>query len=76
MPADDGKLFAFGLNQDGQLGLGHTETTFDQVTAWSEGTAVQLAAGVAHTVALTGIPPICLFWFSFSNHQQVGPNNW
>ena len=53
-PADDGKLFAFGLNQDGQLGLGHTETTFDEVTEWPGGRAVQLGAGVGHTVALTG----------------------
>ncbi|XP_043216160.1 X-linked retinitis pigmentosa GTPase regulator-like [Amphibalanus amphitrite] len=50
---EDGKLFAFGLNQDGQLGLGHTEMTFDQVTQWNGGTAEQIDAGVAHTVVLT-----------------------
>ncbi|XP_037082015.1 X-linked retinitis pigmentosa GTPase regulator-like [Pollicipes pollicipes] len=50
--AGDGKLFAFGLNQDGQLGLGHTESTLEEVTAWS-GLPAQLGAGVAHTVALT-----------------------
>ena len=51
-----GRVFAFGNNASGQLGLGDKETRYlpEAVTALDSLTIVQMAAGKEHSLFLTG----------------------
>ena len=54
--AEDGKLFTFGRNQNGQLGLGDTEDRLKPTpvaSLWADGVRVMKAAGGAEHSAIT-----------------------
>ena len=51
-----GQLFAWGLNNHGQLGIGHKENTATPTRVWwreEEQTVIQVEGGEHHTIALT-----------------------
>ncbi|EQC40927.1 hypothetical protein SDRG_01992 [Saprolegnia diclina VS20] len=70
-----GKLYAFGRNDFGQLGLGHKQNMYRPtlVATLSEFTIVDVACGCYHTLALrdNGV----VYPFGRNNHGQLGTDN-
>ncbi|OQR94090.1 RCC1 and BTB domain-containing protein [Thraustotheca clavata] len=70
-----GKVYTFGRNDFGQLGLGHKYNVYKPtlVSALNDFTIVDIACGCYHTLALrdTGI----VYPFGRNNHGQLGTDN-
>jgi alpha-tubulin suppressor-like RCC1 family protein len=72
--AHEGKLFAFGRNQNGQLGLGDTQ---DRLTPelvgglWDEGVLVRRAAGGAEHSAVTAEGG-AMYTFGWGRYGNLG----
>ena len=54
IPADDGILFAWGSNEDGQCGLGDAPGACLPQQVPSDGEIVNLSCGYRHTAFVTG----------------------
>lgn len=68
----DGTLFAWGANDSGQLGLGHTQHQSTPTLVPGIGEVISIAAGTAHSVAVSKFG-IAFAW-GYNNLRQVSPD--
>ena len=72
--ASDGKLFSFGRNQNGQLGLGDTEDRLKPSlveTLWEDGILVRKSAGGAEHSAIT-VEGGTMYTFGWGRYGNLG----
>ena len=79
----DGKVYCWGYNENGQLGLGHTNSIGDQIDEMGDdlqevnlggGTVIQLAAGGRHFCALFNDGTVkCWGAFTYYSYDSSNP---
>ncbi len=68
----DGDVYCWGLNSNGQLGLGDTTERAEPTKVTLPGTATKVSAGVAHTCAVAGGQAYC---WGINTYGQLGNNS-
>lgn len=68
----DGSVYCWGLNTNGQLGVGDTTERAEPTKVTLPGTATKVSAGAAHTCAVSGGAAYC---WGINTYGQLGNNS-
>jgi len=72
--SDDGRVFSFGMNQGGQLGIGNikSQNIPQLVTAFQDMRVVQISCGENHSLVLTEEGKVFAFGFNLAGQLGLG----
>jgi alpha-tubulin suppressor-like RCC1 family protein len=71
----DEQVYSFGMNDDGQLGIGNNDDRYIPILIEGIYNVVQTAAGNAHSLLLTGNGQVYSFGENISGQLGIGNNN-